>query len=117
MQSTNKTSFLESVDLCFNRAAKALELPKGLARQIRTCNAICEMKFGVELRGSYEIFTGWRATHSEHILPAKGGIRYAPFADQQEVEALAALMTYKCAIVNVPYAGSKGTRDENYCTL
>mgnify|MGYP001273455097 FL=1 len=101
-------SFLENVDLCFNRAAKALELPKGLARQIRTCNAICEMKFGVELRGSYKIFTGWRATHSEHVLPAKGGIRYAPFADQQEVEALAALMTYKCAIVNVPYAGSKG---------
>lgn len=108
MQTTNKTTFLESVDLCFNRAANALELPKGLARQIRTCNAICEMKFGVELRGSYKIFTGWRATHSEHVLPAKGGIRYAPFADQQEVEALAALMTYKCAIVNVPYAGSKG---------
>ena len=108
MQTTNKTTFLESVDLCFNRAANALELPKGLARQIRTCNAICEMKFGVELRGTYKIFTGWRATHSEHVLPAKGGIRYAPFADQQEVEALAALMTYKCAIVNVPYAGSKG---------
>ena len=101
-------SFLESVDLYFNRASKALKLPKGLARQIRTCNAICEMKFGVELRGGYEIFTGWRATHSEHALPAKGGIRYAPFADQQEVEALAALMTYKCSIVNVPYAGSKG---------
>jgi len=108
MHSTNKTSFLENVDLCFNRAAEALDLPKGLARQIRTCNAICEMKFGVELRGSYEIFTGWRATHSEHVLPAKGGLRYAPFVDQQEVEALAALMTYKCAIVNVPYAGSKG---------
>jgi len=108
MHSTKKISFLENVDLCFNRAAKALDLPKGLARQIRTCNAICEMKFGVELRGSYEIFTGWRATHSEHVLPAKGGLRYAPFVDQQEVEALAALMTYKCAIVNVPYAGSKG---------
>jgi len=79
-----------------------------LAKQIKTCNAICEMKFGVELKDGYRIFTGWRATHSEHILPAKGGIRYAPFADQQEVEALAALMTYKCAIVNVPYAGSKG---------
>ena len=108
MSIQNTTSFLQSVDHCFNQAAAALELPKGLARQIRTCNAICEMKFGVELRGSYEIFTGWRATHSEHLLPAKGGIRYAPFVDQQEVEALAALMTYKCAIVNVPYAGSKG---------
>jgi len=108
MNNTETTTFLESVDLCFNRAAEALKLPKGLARQIRTCNAICEMKFGVELQGGYEIFTGWRATHSEHVLPAKGGIRYAPFVDQQEVEALAALMTYKCAIVNVPYAGSKG---------
>ena len=106
--SKKSISFLDSVDLYFNRAADALDLPKGLARQIRTCNAICEMKFGVEIRGGYEIFTGWRATHSEHVLPAKGGIRYAPFADQQEVEALAALMTYKCSIVNVPYAGSKG---------
>ena len=102
------TSFLESVDLIFDRAANAVELPNGLAKQIKTCNAICEMKFGVELKDGYRIFTGWRATHSEHVLPAKGGIRYAPFADQQEVEALAALMTYKCAIVNVPYAGSKG---------
>ena len=108
MSQESPTSFLESVDLYFNRAASAMDLPKGLARQIRTCNAICEMKFGVELRGGYEIFTGWRATHSEHVLPAKGGIRYATFADQQEVEALAALMTYKCSIVNVPYAGSKG---------
>lgn len=108
MSEQEATTFLESVDLCFNRAASALKLPKGLARQIRTCNAICEMKFGVEIQGGYEIFTGWRATHSEHVLPAKGGIRYAPFADQQEVEALAALMTYKCSIVSVPYAGSKG---------
>ena len=108
MSKPEATTFLQSVDLYFNRAASALKLPKGLARQIRTCNAICEMKFGVEIKGGYEIFTGWRATHSEHVLPAKGGIRYAPFADQQEVEALAALMTYKCSIVSVPYAGSKG---------
>ncbi len=108
MQNGSDLSFLESVNESFNLAAEALDLPIGLARQIRTCNAICEMKFGVELKDGYEIFTGWRATHSEHALPAKGGIRYAPFADQQEVEALAALMTYKCSIVNVPFAGSKG---------
>ena len=108
MSKSQSVSFLDSVNLYFGQASDALDLPKGLARQIRTCNAICEMKFGVELRGTYEIFTGWRATHSEHILPAKGGIRFAPFADQQEVEALAALMTYKCSIVNVPFAGSKG---------
>lgn len=108
MSPNTDLSFLESVNKSFNLAAEAMDLPKGLARQIRTCNAVCEMKFGVELNGGYEIFTGWRATHSEHALPAKGGIRYAPFADQQEVEALAALMTYKCSIVNVPFAGSKG---------
>jgi glutamate dehydrogenase (NAD(P)+) len=108
MSSSNQTSFLDNVNLCFDRAAAAIELPSGLAQQIRTCNAICEMKFGVELHGGYEVFTGWRATHSEHVLPVKGGIRYATFSDQQEVEALAALMTYKCSIVNVPYGGSKG---------
>ena len=100
---TEDLSFLESVNASFNLAADALDLPKGLGRQIRTCNAVCEMKFGVELKDGYEIFTGWRATHSEHVLPAKGGIRYAPFANQQEVEALAALMTYKCSIVNIPF--------------
>ncbi|MBG29770.1 MAG: glutamate dehydrogenase [Opitutae bacterium] len=108
MSSSAETSFLDNVNLAFDRAAGALNLADGLAQQIRTCNAICEVKFGVELRGGYEVFTGWRATHSEHALPVKGGIRYATFADQQEVEALAALMTYKCAIVNVPYGGSKG---------
>jgi glutamate dehydrogenase (NAD(P)+) len=108
MGNPSKTSFLDNVNLSFDRAAEALNLPDGLCQQIRTCNAICEVKFGVKLRGRYEVFTGWRATHSEHVLPVKGGIRYATFADQQEVEALAALMTYKCAIVNVPYGGSKG---------
>jgi glutamate dehydrogenase (NAD(P)+) len=74
MPNQKTVSFLDSVNRSFDRAAEAIELPKGLAHQIRTCNAICEMKFGVELRGTYEIFTGWRATHSEHVLPAKGGI-------------------------------------------
>ena len=92
----------------FEAAAAAMELEPGLADQIRTCNSVFQVSFPVYIRGEFRVFTGWRAVHSEHFLPVKGGIRYAPIADQDEVEALAALMTYKCAIVDVPYGGSKG---------
>ena len=108
MHNSKEPSFRENVDLMFDRAAATLNLPLGLAEQIRTCNAVYQVKFGVEIRGGYQVFTGWRAVHSEHRLPVKGGIRYANFANQEEVEALAALMTYKCSIVDVPYGGSKG---------
>jgi len=108
MQNAKEPSFRENVDKMFDRAAATLDLPVGLAEQIRTCNAVYQVKFGVKIRGEYKIFSGWRAVHSEHRLPVKGGIRYADFANQQEVEALAALMSYKCAIVDVPYGGSKG---------
>ena len=108
MQNSKEPSFRENVDKMFDRAASTLELPLGLAEQIRTCNAVYQVKFGVKIRGEYKVFSGWRAVHSEHRLPVKGGIRYADFANQEEVEALAALMSYKCAIVDVPYGGSKG---------
>lgn len=108
MQNSKEPSFRENVDKMFDRAAATLELPLGLAEQIRTCNAVYQVKFGVKIRGEYKVFSGWRAVHSEHRLPVKGGIRYADFANQEEVEALAALMSYKCAIVDVPYGGSKG---------
>ena len=108
MQNSKEPSFRENVDKMFDRAASTLQLPLGLAEQIRTCNAVYQVKFGVKIRGEYKIFSGWRAVHSEHRLPVKGGIRYADFANQEEVEALAALMSYKCAIVDVPYGGSKG---------
>ncbi len=101
-------SFRDGVNLMVDRAISVIGLDAGVANAIKSCNAVIQVQFPVKIRGKIEVFTGWRATHSTHRLPSKGGIRYAPYADQNEVEALAALMTYKCAIVNVPFGGSKG---------
>ena len=101
-------SFRESVDLMFNRAAAIMDLPPGLEEKIRVCNATYTVRFGVRLRGKIQTFTGYRSVHSEHMEPVKGGIRYAMAVNQDEVEALAALMTYKCALVEAPFGGSKG---------
>lgn len=101
-------SFRESVDLMFNRAAALLELPPGLEEKIRVCNSTYTVRFGVKLRGKVQTFTGYRSVHSEHTEPVKGGIRYSLGVNQDEVEALAALMTYKCALVEAPFGGSKG---------
>lgn len=101
-------SFRENVDIMFNRAVALMNLSPGLAEKIRVCNATYTVRFGVRLRGRIETFTGYRSVHSEHMEPVKGGIRYAPNVHQDEVEALAALMTYKCALVETPFGGSKG---------
>ncbi|HHJ12247.1 MAG TPA: Glu/Leu/Phe/Val dehydrogenase, partial [Chromatiales bacterium] len=104
----DNTSFRDSVDRMVDRALALLKVEEGMARAIKACNTVLTVTFPVRIRGRIEVFTGWRATHSIHRLPSKGGIRYATTVDQDEVEALAALMTYKCAIVNVPFGGSKG---------
>jgi len=101
-------SFCQNVQHMSNRAFHAMGLEPHVAEAIQSCNSVLQVRFPVKIRGKIEIFTGWRAVHSTHRLPAKGGIRYAPHADQDEVEALAALMTYKCALVDVPFGGSKG---------
>ncbi|MEO2167167.1 MAG: Glu/Leu/Phe/Val dehydrogenase dimerization domain-containing protein, partial [bacterium] len=108
MSTQGEPSFRQSVDLMFNRAAALMDLPPGLEEKIRVCNATYTVRFGVRLRGEIRTFTGYRSVHSEHFEPAKGGIRYAPNVHQDEVEALAALMTYKCALVEAPFGGSKG---------
>ena len=108
MSLRNEPSFRESVDLMFNRAVKLMDLPPGLEQKIRVCNATYTVRFGVRLRGEIQTFTGYRAVHSDHMEPVKGGIRYSEAVNQDEVEALAALMTYKCALVDAPYGGSKG---------
>lgn len=100
--------FRDSVDMMFNRAVALMDLSPGLEEKIRVCNATYTVRFGVRLRGQIHTFTGYRSVHSEHMEPVKGGIRYASSVHQEEVEALAALMTYKCALVEVPYGGSKG---------
>ncbi len=105
---THEPSFRESVDLMFNRAVALMDLSPGLEEKIRVCNATYTVRFGVRLRGAIQTFTGYRSVHSEHMEPVKGGIRYAPNVHQDEVEALAALMTYKCALVEAPFGGSKG---------
>ncbi|MEL6959061.1 MAG: Glu/Leu/Phe/Val dehydrogenase dimerization domain-containing protein [Pseudomonadota bacterium] len=107
-QRLKEPTFRESVDLMFNRAVALIELPPGLEEKIRVCNATYTVRFGVRLRGKMETFTGYRSVHSEHMEPVKGGIRFATGVNQDEVEALAALMTYKCALVETPFGGSKG---------
>lgn len=102
------SSFLASVNRMFDRAAAAVGLDPGLAAVMKHCRAVYQVRFPVRIRGQLQVFVGWRAVHSEHRLPTKGGIRYAPVVDQDEVEALAALMSYKCAVVDVPFGGSKG---------
>jgi len=92
----------------FDKAARTCNLPQGLIKQIRECNAVYQMQFPVKVGRHYELFLGWRAEHSQHKKPLKGGIRFSPEVSQDEIMALAALMTYKCAIVNVPFGGSKG---------
>ncbi len=107
-ENNKSLSFSESVDHMADRAFAVLDMDPGVANAIKACDSIIQVNFNVNIRGKIEIFTGWRATHSDHRLPAKGGIRYASIVNQDEIQALAALMTYKCAIVDVPFGGSKG---------
>ncbi len=106
--SSKEPGFRESVNLMFDRAVRHMNLSEGLVEKIKVANSTYTVRFGVKLRGDIRTFTGYRSVHSEHSEPVKGGIRYALSVNQNEVEALAALMTYKCALVEVPFGGSKG---------
>jgi glutamate dehydrogenase (NAD(P)+) len=101
-------SFFETVNLMFDRAVALMDISPGLVKKIKVCNSVYTVRFGVRLRGRIETFTGYRAVHSEHLEPVKGGMRFSPLVSQDEVEALASLMSYKCAIVEAPFGGSKG---------
>ena len=107
--------FLKSIEVNYKKAVECLQKTEGkdiysdeLASQIMTANSTYVVRFGVRLRGTIHTFTGYRSVHSDHVEPVKGGIRYDVEVNQDEVEALAALMTYKCSLVEVPFGGSKG---------
>lgn len=100
--------FFQSVERSFDKAAKFTKWEKGILEQIKACNAVYRMKFPVRVGDTIEVIEAYRVQHSHHKLPCKGGIRFSEAVNQDEVMALAALMTYKCAIVNVPFGGAKG---------
>jgi glutamate dehydrogenase (NAD(P)+) len=108
MSAETPYSFFHSVEQSFDKAAKFTTWDAGLLEQIKQCNSVLRMHFPVKVNDKIEVIKAYRVQHSHHKAPCKGGIRYSPEVNLDEVMALAALMTFKCAIVNVPFGGAKG---------
>jgi len=103
-----KPTFLENVDMMVNDTITKINIDSNIVKILKTCRSVLQVKFPVKIKNQIEIFHGWRAVHSTHRLPVKGGLRFSTNVNQEEVEALASLMTFKCAVVDVPFGGAKG---------
>jgi len=109
MKNNSIPNFKENVDAFVLKASKALKFSDDLIDHIRSTHSVLQVNVGIKIKNKIKNFTGWRAVHSEHRLPSKGVIRFSAEVNQDETEALAALMTYKCAVVDIPFGGSKGS--------
>ena len=103
-----KPTFLENVEMMVNDTIDQIKIDPNISKILKTCRSVIQLKFPVKIKGEIKIFHGWRAVHSNHRLPVKGGLRYSTDVNQEEIEALASLMTFKCALVDVPFGGAKG---------
>jgi glutamate dehydrogenase (NAD(P)+) len=101
-------SFFDAVCKSFDKAASFTNFDEGILEQIKQCNSVLRLHFPVKIGDKIEVIKAYRVQHSHHKLPCKGGIRFSEMVNLDEVMALSALMTYKCAIVNVPFGGAKG---------
>ncbi|SRR5579871_123154 len=105
----HETNPLEALQARFDEAARRLQLSEGMWKVLRTSTREITVHIPVNMDdGRLEVFTGYRVHHSLARGPGKGGIRYAPDVSIDEVRALASWMTWKCAVVNIPFGGAKG---------
>lgn len=107
-ESNSGSNFYNDVLSYFDKAAAFTNFEPGLLHQIKVCNSVYKFYFPYEVDGKVRVMEGIRVQHSHHKTPTKGGIRYSDFVDEDEVKALATLMTFKCAVTDIPFGGAKG---------
>ncbi len=107
-ESNSGSNFYNDVLSYFDKAAAFTNFEPGLLHQIKVCNSVYKFYFPYEVDGKVQVMEGIRVQHSHHKTPTKGGIRYSDFVDEDEVKALATLMTFKCAVTDIPFGGAKG---------